>query len=679
MKRRPFSLPSAPSSMAIPLLLLSWTGITTRPLRAQDNPDLRVARIEIRPEKLEVVVGQRAKVEIVALDSAGKPVEGADLLATSNGAEVSFDPTTNEVRGISPGRTTVSARIRRPTAAGPGFETIRGYAAVTVRPLPVARIELGHVPERLFAGSRSRLLARAHSERRVRRDVAIRWVSSNPEVVAVAAGGLLYAGKPGSARVTARADGVEESVNVRVIPNPIRHITVEPERARVRVGDVLRLHATARDGDGHPVREAEVEWTWTGLSDQPYDAVWLEAEDAATSALVAHDPGLYRITASVGSVWRDVQVEATPRPTRRTVRLIAHGVVPRGQATTDLWVFEGLDGRDYVYTGTFSGNLMYAWDVSDPSRPVITDSVTFDGRRVNDVKINADRTLAVVTSENASTRRNGITVLDISKSAHPKRISHYAEGLTGGVHNTWIADDLVYAIHYGTRDMHIIDISDPTSPREVGRWGLDKEDKFLHDVTVVDGLAYLSYWDDGVVILDVGAGIKGGTPTEPELVSQYSYSYKLGSQMYGNTHHAIRYRNYVFTGDEIFSCSECVNGARGYVHVIDVSDIEHPREVAFYRVPEAGSHNLWAEDDKLYIGYYHGGLRIVDISGELRGDLYRQGREIGWYMTEDSTGTVPNATSTWGAQPYKGKIFAADGSSGLWIVELAGPEGELVP
>ena len=363
---------------------------------------------------------------------------------------------------------------------------------------------------------------------------------------------------------------------------------------------------------------------------------------------------------------------------RRPVHLISHGVVPTGQATTDLWVFEGRDGRDYVYTGTFHGNLMYAWDVTEPARPVIVDSLQFDGRRVNDVKVNEDRTLAVVTSEHASDRRNGITVLDISRPAHPRKLSHYTEGLTGGVHNTWIVDDLVYAVHYGTRAVHIIDISEPDRPREVGRWQLPNDDRFLHDVTVLDGYAYLSYWNDGVVILDVGAGTHGGTPTDPALVSQYAYSYRLGTETYANTHHAIRYGDYVFTGDEIFGCAECVNGPRGYIHVIDVSDIDHPRKVGWYRVPEAGSHNLWAEDDRLYIGYYQAGLRIVDISGELRGDLYRQGREIASFMTEDGGGSRPWSTDTWGAQPHEGRIYASDGSSGLWIVKLE-DEPPLVP
>jgi len=79
------------------------------------------------------------------------------------------------------------------------------------------------------------------------------------------------------------------------------------------------------------------------------------------------------------------------------------------------------------------------------------------------------------------------------------------------------------------------------------------------------------------------------------------------------------------------------------------------------------------------VAYYQGGLRVVDISGELRGDLYRQGREIGWYMTEDTEGPNPNKTDTWGPQPHKGSIFVSDFSSGLWVVELEEPQPELVP
>ena len=339
-----------------------------------------------------------------------------------------------------------------------------------------------------------------------------------------------------------------------------------------------------------------------------------------------------------------------------------------------------MDGRDYAYIGTYVYDWLKAWDVTDPANPVLTDSVWMDARRINDVKVHPNRRIAVVTREGASDRRNGIVILDLSEPAHPAVLSEYTETVTGGVHNVWVygEHDLVYACHNGTSDMHIIDISDPLNPREVGRWGLDAPGKTLHDVIVQDGYAYLSYWDDGLIMLDAGAGTHGGTPTEPEFVSQFKYPI-------GNTHTAWRYGRYLFVGDEIFpffpsgwtSDADRRIDPGGYIHVIDYSDIENPVEVGRYEVPEAGAHNFWIEDDVLYVGYYQGGLRMVDISGELRGDLYAQGREIAALRTTDENTTVPNWPMAWGAQVYKGHIFAWDFNSGIWVAKFERPE--LVP
>jgi hypothetical protein len=101
-----------------------------------------------------------------------------------------------------------------------------------------------------------------------------------------------------------------------------------------------------------------------------------------------------------------------------------------------------------------------------------------------------------------------------------------------------------------------------------------------------------------------------------------------------------------------------------------MTDMENPVEVAKYEVPEAGVHNIWAEGDRLYVGYYQAGLRVLDISGELRGDLYQQGREIASILTVDENSTTPNWPMTWGAQIHKGKIYSSDINSGLWITEL---------
>ena len=62
--------------------------------------------------------------------------------------------------------------------------------------------------------------------------------------------------------------------------------------------------------------------------------------------------------------------------------------------------------------------------------------------------------------------------------------------------------------------MRVIDITNPATPRQVARWQTDRpiEGRYLHDIDVRDGIAYLSYWDDGLVMLDVGNGMRGGAP-----------------------------------------------------------------------------------------------------------------------------------------------------------------------
>jgi hypothetical protein len=98
--------------------------------------------------------------------------------------------------------------------------------------------------------------------------------------------------------------------------------------------------------------------------------------------------------------------------------------------------------------------------------------------------------------------------------------------------------------------------------------------------------------------------------------------------------------------------------------------MQNPKEVARYQVPNAGSHNFWVEGDTLYVAYYNAGLRVVDLSGELMGDLFHQGREIDHFIPYDPEGKIPNAPMTWGPQPHKGHIFISDWNSGIWALKL---------
>jgi len=668
---RPETVAETTGADHLPEVTLPGTDLTD-----EDRAALRIERLEIRVEPSSIREGQTAELTMGAYDAAGAPVTGASgqLFVVGQAAEITDDG--SAVLGRGPGEARVTVLVEVPASASGPARTLREEAILQVLPARVTSLVLVLPEASLYAGARYLASFTARSDFGPRPDASVRWSSSDESVVRVGAGGTMVAGRPGTARIEATSEGITTGADVSVVANPIRRLRLDPLEASLRTGDVVHFSARALGAGGMEVPDAPIEWSVAPVGGSGQVAATIDGH----GAFVADEPGLFRITATVGTVSEVAEVSAAPRAPRRAMTLKAHGAVPpEAGATTDLWVFEGTDGRDYAYTGTMDAATMYAWDVTDPTNPVITDSVKVDGRRQNDVKINADATLAIITSEGASNRRNGFTILDISDAAHPTITTHFTEGLTGGVHNVWIEGDIVYAVHNGTNAVHIVDITDPENPVNVGRWQVDNPARSLHDVMVLDGLAYLSYWDDGLVVLDVGAGIKGGTPIEPQFVSQYQYRTRHGAESYGNTHHAIRYKNYVFLGDEIFGCSECVNGPRGHVHVVDVTDIESPLEVATYWVPEAGVHNLWAEDDKLYVAYYQGGLRVVDISGELRGDLYRQGREIGWYMTEDAEGHNPNKTDAWGPQPYKGNIFVSDFSSGLWVVELEEPRQELVP
>lgn len=110
--------------------------------------------------------------------------------------------------------------------------------------------------------------------------------------------------------------------------------------------------------------------------------------------------------------------------------------------------------------------------------------------------------------------------------------------------------------------------------------------------------------------------------------------------------------------------------ANGRLHVIDVSDVTKPREVAWYEPRDGGTHNVWVAGDTLYLGDYQGGLRVLDISGELRGDLLAQDREMAHVHTGDARGTVPNAAMAWGAFYHKGLVWVNDMFSGLWVIRL---------
>ena len=249
-----------------------------------------------------------------------------------------------------------------------------------------------------------------------------RWRSRTPAIAEVSPNGLVTAKAPGRATIVAEAGALSATTEVLVRPNPVRTVRVEAVTRPARTGDVVKLTAVTRDARGAAVAGVPVRWSVSGAGAQ------LDHE----GYFVAEDPGVYTVTASVGSVGSATSVQVVPRADPRRLTSVAHAPLPGGTMGAEVWPF-----GDVVYVSTISSRV-YVFDITDPTAPKLTDSIVVDAHLVNDVSLTDDGKLGVLTREGASNRRNGLVFFDASDLRHPKVLSEFTETLTGGVHSAFI-------------------------------------------------------------------------------------------------------------------------------------------------------------------------------------------------------------------------------------------------
>jgi hypothetical protein len=661
------------------LVLFRRCGIAIALVGCLLAPDLVHAQatnltLRVRPAEVQLEVGETTQLEAEVVDAQGQVVPDTSIIFFSRDRASVSVTRDGQATAHSPGQFTLM--VLRP---GDGArDRLVQPIPVTVPQPPIEEITFGDTPERLYAGTQQALNIKAvDASGTTRDDVIVDVQSSDPSVATVSTFGQITAHQEGDVTITAQAEGVQSENTIRVVSNPVTALELRGGESTARTGDVLLFEAVPLNANGEPVEDAPVDYT---MNARPEDT----RGPAATGQIneqghfVAEEPGLYTIMATSGNHTARTQVRIEPRDMGAEIEVVGRGTV-RDVHTSDLWVWEGVDGRDYAITGTWGGNgEAYFWDVTDPANIVPIDTVTVDARTVNDVKVSQDGRTCVISREGASDRKNGIVILDCTDPNNVEVITEYTEHLTGGVHNLFIYQGHVYALSNGRR-YEIINIEDPANPQRVSTFELDTPGHSIHDVWVERGIAFSSNWDDGVVLTDVGNGMAGGSPSNPQMISSYAYPS-------GWNHAAFPYwdeetgKFYVIAGDEAFPNGLYVDDQptipAGWIHFIDFTDMQNPEEVARYQVPEAGTHNFWVDGDTLYVAYYNGGLRVVDISGRLMGNLYEQGREIAHFVPYDPQGRIANAPMTWGPQPHKGHIFISDWNSGLWALKLQQPEPE---
>jgi len=643
-----------------------------------------VQELQADPSSIQIEQGQTASFEIRALDGTGVVVDDVELRISGAGQGFDVNASARTVTGTQGGNSgAIIVSVILPDGVEGQPASLR--IPVEVAHPSVVRGEI-HTPERIYAHTATTLDFTAyHGDETERPDPRPSWRSSDDQIVSVNRFGQVVAHQAGQVTLTAEYEGVQTTREVQVHEFPGTRIQLTGGADEARMGDVLHFQVQVTDDQGRSYDDVPVDW---GYAFRPLD----EREQPGATALidrgrfVAEEPGVYTVIASAGPLTARETVEIEERHVVQSIELQGQGRVSEVH-TSDFWVFEGRDGRDYAISGTWGADgFAYMWDVTDRANLVKTDSVQVDARTVNDVKVSPDARYALMTREGASDRRNGLVILDLEDPAHPVIASTVDEGLTGGVHNAFPKDDYAYALSGGEKYV-IIDVADIYNPRTVGE--VQHENCRIHDVWVLDGMGYSAQWGCGILVYDVGNGQWGGTPENPVFVSQITTPG-------GRAHAVFPYyqestgRFLVFAGDEILNRRgmplegglsrepynpETDEGGRpsntaGYIHVLDFTDMQNPKKVARYKVPEYGTHNIWVEDDVLYQAYYEGGVRLVDVSGEMMGNLATQGREIAVYKPADPAGYIANAPMVWSAMPFKGEVFLSDWNSGMWALQL---------
>ncbi|MDB4874755.1 MAG: hypothetical protein JWM41_1201 [Gemmatimonadetes bacterium] len=331
------------------------------------------------------------------------------------------------------------------------------------------------------------------------------------------------------------------------------------------------------------------------------------------------------------------------------------------------------------------GNKVNIWDVSG-NTPLLVDSLIVAGAfTTGDVAVSDDGTLLVVATEFSG---GSIAIYSLADPRHPQFIKAFSNDQTNpGVHTAELGrvNGKLYAFlsvdpsgNAVPARLVIVDLSTPSAPKQA--YVKITGSPYVHDTYQRDGLLFVALWNGGVDIWDIGGCGSGASPENPRVLGNV---HTLGGEVHNIWwyHDTNGSKRFAFVGEE--GPGSIGSSASGDIHVIDITDPTAPKEVAFYNVPGAGTHNFSVDETNgvLYAAYYNGGVRTLDVRGDLaacsasqqnvnaaanltRCDLRLMGRELAIGLT----GLKPYV---WGVQYFNGNVYASDMLNGIWKLSAA--------
>ena len=290
----------------------------------------------------------------------------------------------------------------------------------------------------------------------------------------------------------------------------------------------------------------------------------------------------------------------------------------------------------------------------------------------------------------------GMRVYDIKDPANPRPIGFMeVEGL--GLHRIWWTGGrwaYASALLDGFLDhiLIVIDMADPTRPREAGRWWIpgmnaaagetaDWKGRWaLHHAVVEDDIAYGSWRDGGLTILDVA------DKSAPKLIAHRNWSPPFG----GGTHSALPLhdRNLLVVADE--ATLNIDKEPLKHTWVFDIRDKSNPVSISTLPTPaeqdyvamggQFGPHNLhenrpgsFRSSTTVFATWQSAGLRAFDITDPFRPvetGHFVPPQPMKWMEPMRGRAKMRHTADVFAAED--GLIYLTDYDAGLYIVRWKG-------
>ena len=356
----------------------------------------------------------------------------------------------------------------------------------------------------------------------------------------------------------------------------------------------------------------------------------------------------------------------------KNMRLLSHNNLNGfGNGGEGLALQQTRDGRRVLYIAHESAPKNFTVvDVSDPTEAVVITQTDLPHEKVrsNSLDVVGDILAVAYQTSEPGLKPAGLELFDVSDPAAPRPIAFLDRSgpNSRGAHCLWFVDGEYIHMSSGAPDStpanrlddqfyQIIDVRDPSKPREAGRWWLpgtmegdgesppERHETFdmgfrTHNINVYPerpDRAYVGYIDGGAIILDIA------DKSRPRMISRLDYH----PPMSGFTHTVLP----LLSKETLIVSDEAIQpGGKDWpkpVWVVDVRDETRPMITGTLPLPPVGefagrggrfgAHNLHENhplptalrsDDLVYGAYFNAGVRVHDVSNPW------SPKEVGYYI-----------------------------------------------